>query len=58
VNAAGLELLTGDTAQVLVQFTSKVTTDGTAQEPKAYRMRVTMKKIDDAYKASALEVVP
>ena len=59
VTSAGLESETGDTAQVLVAVTVKTSNAGAAeQEPRAWRMRILVKKVGDEAKVSNVEFVP
>jgi hypothetical protein len=59
VNGAGLESLDGTQARVLVAVSVKTTTAGKPeQEPKSWRMRISVDKIGQSYKASNVEFVP
>ena len=59
VTAAGLEGLDGDRARVLVAVTVKTTKNGEPeQEPKAWRMRLSVVKVDGGYKVENVEFVP
>jgi Mce-associated membrane protein len=59
VTAAGLESETGDTAQVLVAVTVKTSNAGAPeQQPRAWRMRISVKKVDNDAKVSNVEFVP
>lgn len=59
VNAVAVESMTEDSAVVLVAATSKVTNAGGAQqEPRAWRLSVTITREGDALRMSAVEFVP
>ena len=59
VTAAGLESETDDTAQVLVAVTVKTSNAGAPeQQPRAWRMRISVKKVDNDAKVSNVEFVP
>jgi Mce-associated membrane protein len=58
VTGAGLESLDGDTANVLVGITVKTTTPGqSAENSRAWRIRLTVARIADDYKISNVEFV-
>lgn len=55
---AGLESSTGDTAEVLVAVTVKSANAGAPEQaPRAWRMRLTVQRVDDAAKVSQVEFV-
>ena len=59
VNAAALESENGDTGVVLLAATSQVTNaNGARQDPRAWRMSVTMTRDGDKLKMSNVEFVP
>lgn len=59
VTEAGLEGLTGQQGQVLVSVTVKTTTNGTPEEqPRYWRMRITVTRVDDDAKVANVEFVP
>ena len=59
ITEAGLESMQGDTAQVLVVVSVKMSNAGVAQEqPRAWRMRVEVQKIGDSAKVSNVQFVP
>jgi Mce-associated membrane protein len=59
VTSAGLESDSGDNAQVLVAVTVKTSNAGAAeQQPRAWRMRILVKKVGDEAKVSNVEFVP
>lgn len=59
INAAALESETGDTGVVLLAATSQVTNvAGARQDPRAWRMSVTMTRDGDKLKMSNVEFVP
>ncbi|OBK28158.1 hypothetical protein A5634_21020 [Mycobacterium asiaticum] len=59
VNAAAIESMDGHSAQVLVSATSRVTNSaGAKDEPRAWRLRVTVTEEDGQYKMSKVEFVP
>jgi Mce-associated membrane protein len=59
VNEAGVESESGDEAQVLVAVTVKTSNAGAAeQEPRSWRMRITVQKMGDQAKVSNVEFVP
>jgi Mce-associated membrane protein len=59
VTEAGLESDTNDQAKVLVAVSVKTSNAGAAQqEPRAWRMRITVQKVGDDAKVSQVEFVP
>jgi Mce-associated membrane protein len=59
VTAAGIEAQHADSAEVLVAVTVKTSNAGAAEQaPRAWRMRVSVKKVDDGAKVSNVEFVP
>ena len=59
INAAALESENGDTGVVLLAATSQVTNaNGARQDPRAWRMSVTMTRDGDKLKMSNVEFVP
>lgn len=59
VTEAGLESATSDEAQVLVAVTVKTSNAGAAeQQPRAWRMRLTVQKVGDDAKVANVEFVP
>ena len=59
ISEAGLESAAGDEAQVLVAVSVKTSNAGAPeQEPRAWRMRITVEKIGDEAKVSDVEFVP
>lgn len=59
VNAIGVESMDGHTALVLVSATSRVTEGGDGkQEPREWRLRVTVTEEDGQYKMSKVDFVP
>ncbi len=59
VNSAAVQSMTGDSAVVLVAATSKVTNSaGAKQEPRAWRLSVTVERVDGQLKMSKVEFVP
>ncbi|MBS4728607.1 mammalian cell entry protein [Mycobacterium sp. SM1] len=59
VDEAGLESASGDTAQVLVAMTVKVSNLGAPEQvPRRWRMRIFMQKLGDKVKMSNVEFVP
>lgn len=55
---AGLESVSGDTAEVLVAVTVKSSNAGAPdQAPRAWRMRLTVQRVDDGAKVSQVEFV-
>lgn len=59
ITEAGLESVSGDQAQVLVAVKVKTSIDGAAdQEPRSWRMRITVQKMGDDVKVSNVEFVP
>ncbi|KRE29192.1 Mce protein [Mycobacterium sp. Soil538] len=59
IAAAGLETSTDNEAQVLVAVTVKTTNAGAPeQQPRAWRMRISVEKIGDEAKVSNVEFVP
>jgi Mce-associated membrane protein len=58
VSEAGLESTDHDTAQVLVAVTVKTSNAGAAeQQPRAWRMRISVQKLGDSAKVSNVEFV-
>lgn len=58
ITEAGLESQSHDTAQVLVAVSVKTTVgDGPEQEPRAWRMRVTVQKVGNDVKVADVEFV-
>jgi Mce-associated membrane protein len=59
VAVAGLESVTGDAGQVLVAVSVKTSNAGAAeQEPRAWRMRMSVQKVGEQVKVSNVEFVP
>jgi Mce-associated membrane protein len=59
VNAAALQSIDGNSALVLVAATSKITNAaGAKDEPRRWRLRVTVTDEDGQYKMSKLEFIP
>lgn len=59
VDEAGLESASGDTAQVLVAMTVKVSNLGAPEQiPRRWRMRIFVQKLGDQVKMSNVEFVP
>lgn len=59
IAAAGLESESGDSAQVLVAVTVKTSNAGAPEQaPRAWRMRISVKKLGDEAKVSNVEFVP
>ena len=59
VSEAGVESADGESARVLVALTVMTSNRGTpAQQPKSWRTRVTVTKVDDMFKGSSVEFVP
>jgi Mce-associated membrane protein len=59
VTAAALESGTGDQATTLVAVSVKTsTTAAPQQEPRAWRMRITVQKVGDTAKVSDVQFVP
>jgi Mce-associated membrane protein len=59
VTEAGLESMTADEGQVLVAVTVTTTTGGAAdQQPRYWRMRLTVRKADDGAKIAKVDFVP
>jgi Mce-associated membrane protein len=59
ITDAGLESEVGDQAQVLVAVTVKTSNAGAAeQEPRSWRMRISVQKAGDTAKVSNVEFVP
>jgi len=59
VREAGLESVDGDSARVLVALTVMTSNRGAAaQQPKSWRTRVTVNRVDDGFKVAAVEFVP
>lgn len=59
VREAGLETRDGDSARVLVAMTVMTSNRGEPeQQPKSWRTRVTVTRVDDGFKVAAVEFVP
>jgi Mce-associated membrane protein len=59
ISEAGVETITGDGADVLVAVTVKTSNAGAAeQEPRAWRMRITVQKAGDEAKVANVRFVP
>ncbi|PPJ13826.1 hypothetical protein C5E44_21890 [Nocardia nova] len=59
VDAAAVQSMTDDSAVVLVAATSEVTNSaGAKQEPRAWRLSVTVERVDGQLKMSKVEFVP
>ncbi|MFF0501171.1 hypothetical protein ACFYU5_32560 [Nocardia aobensis] len=59
VNATAVQSMTDDSAVVLVAATSEVTNSaGAKQEPRAWRLSVTVERVDGRLKMSKVEFVP
>ncbi|QLL06029.1 hypothetical protein [Mycobacterium vicinigordonae] len=59
VSAAAIESIEGSTARVLISATSRVTNSaGAKNEPRTWRLRVTVTEEDGQYKMSKVEFVP
>ena len=59
ITEAGLESVQGDSAQVLVAVTVATSNAGaTEQQPRSWRMRITVQKVGDTAKVSNVEFVP
>lgn len=59
VNAVAVEKMDEDSAVVLVAATSNVTNAaGAKEDPRSFRMRLTVQREDGQYKVSQLEMVP
>jgi Mce-associated membrane protein len=59
VTEAGVESMTADEGQVLVAVTVNTTTRGVAdQQPRYWRMRLTVRKADDGAKIAKVDFVP
>jgi Mce-associated membrane protein len=59
ITEAGLESVQGDTAQALVGVSVMTSNAGAAeQQPRAWRMRISVQKIGDRAKVSNVEFVP
>jgi Mce-associated membrane protein len=59
VAEAGLESVNGDEGQVLVAVTVATTSVGAADQPARYwRMRLTIRKVDDSAKIAKVDFVP
>jgi Mce-associated membrane protein len=59
VTSAGLESVSGDTAQALVAVSVTTSNAGSAeQQPRAWRMRISVQKMGDSAKVSNVEFVP
>ena len=58
VSDAGLEFASGDTGQVLVALTVMTSNRGVPErQPKNWRTRVTVTKVDDEFKVAAVEFI-
>lgn len=58
LNEAGLESVSGDTAEVLVAITVQSSNAGAPEQaPRAWRMRLTVQRVDDGAKVSQVEFV-
>jgi Mce-associated membrane protein len=59
ITAAGLESVQGDSAQAIVSVAVTTSNAGAAeQQPRAWRMRVSVQKVGDTAKVSNVEFVP
>jgi Mce-associated membrane protein len=59
ITAAGLESVQGDSAQALVAVAVTTSNSGAAeQQPRAWRMRISVQKVDGTAKVSNVEFVP
>jgi Mce-associated membrane protein len=59
VTEAGVESMTADEGQVLVAVTVNTTTRGVDdQQPRYWRMRLTVRKADDGAKIAKVDFVP
>ncbi|KUI34214.1 hypothetical protein AU194_17860 [Mycobacterium sp. GA-2829] len=59
VSSAGLESVSGDEAQVLVSVKVTTTTaDGAEQQPRSWRMRISVQQMGDVMKVSNVAFVP
>lgn len=59
ITAAGVESETLGNAQVLVAVTVKTSTSaGPDQQPRSWRMRITVQRVDDSAKVANVEFVP
>lgn len=59
VTEAGVESMDSDEGQVLVAVTVSTTTRGAAdQQPRYWRMRLTVRKVDDGAKIAKVDFVP
>lgn len=59
ITAAGLESVTADTAQALVVLSVQTSNNGVPEQiPRAWRMRIAVKKIGDQIKVSNVRFVP
>ncbi|MGV0642340.1 tetratricopeptide repeat protein [Mycolicibacterium sp. XJ879] len=59
ITEAGLESVSGDEGQVLVAVTVNTSNAGAPeQQPRSWRMRITVQQIDDEAKVSNVEFVP
>ncbi|MEV0248087.1 VirB8/TrbF family protein [Nocardia sp. NPDC050712] len=59
VNASAVESMTEDSAVVLVAATSRITNSaGAQQEPRVWRLSVTVSRVDGGLKISKVEFVP
>jgi Mce-associated membrane protein len=59
ITEAGVESETADTAQVLVAMTVKASNAGTPeQDPRAWRIRISVQKVGEQAKVSNVEFVP
>ncbi|BCI54669.1 hypothetical protein NIIDNTM18_39470 [Mycolicibacterium litorale] len=58
LNEAGLESVSGETAEVLVAVTVQSSNAGAPEQaPRAWRMRLTVQRVDDGAKVSQVEFV-
>ena len=59
VREAGLEATEGDSGRVLVALTVMTSNRGASeQQPKSWRTRVTVSRVDDGFNVAAVELVP
>ncbi|WP_235629884.1 mammalian cell entry protein [Mycolicibacterium novocastrense] len=59
VTSAGLESQDGDRGRVLVAVSVKTSSiDAPQQQPRAWRMRIDVQKVDGAFKVSDVQFVP
>ncbi len=59
ITAAGLESVDGDSAKALVAVRVKTATAiPTEQEPRAWRMRIAVQRVDSGVKMSSVEFIP